>query len=150
MISANLFFSSVIVGSILSNFFISTKGMYINRTFLNMPLSIAINSIDYTLDDSKSDKITIDERKIYYFNVEKVKYNINKYLKSSFKNNIDSYLIGFNFYKKESESLVLNNISPNLFKVRLKVNYYKYFNFDSSISFYIKDMEIEKYEWKIN
>lgn len=146
MISVNLFFSMTIIGTILSTFSISTKGMYINRTFLNIPLSIFENSIDNISKSELNDEVTLDNRKEYYFNTERVIYNVNSYLKTSFKNNLDSYLIGFKFLKVDGNSVSLNEINPNKVDIRLKANYYKFFNFDSSLSFSIEREDIDYYE----
>ncbi len=40
MMLTPLFYCSIILVSGISTFFLGTQGMYVNRTFLNMPISL--------------------------------------------------------------------------------------------------------------
>lgn len=131
---APLFFVASISISSFTSFFLSTQGMYINRTFLNMPLSL------YEVNVKKKDND-------YYFDKTKLKTDILNYLSYSLKNRVDSYEIGMKFYSYSNNEWIENNEDYlNGVKIRFKCVYYRSFNIDSSLSFYIKEGELNKNE----
>lgn len=132
-----LFYSTIIVISALTSFFLSTQGMYVNRTFMNMPLSILESNVldkrELGIDVSSSDTY-------YYFDKTNLKSKVIDYLSSNLKGRVDKYELGIKYYKYQNNEFIESNEAYlNAVKLRFKCIYYKSFFVDSSLSFYIKE-----------
>lgn len=154
-----LFTSFAIIFSGLTCLMLSTQGMFINRTFLNMPLTVIENSVK---DKNKSENLNLSiikyddlltfaleerEEKNFYFDREELKNNVNNYLISNLKGKIDKYEIAFSFYDEEGGDFFETNVEdPTGVLIRFKCTYYRSFEIDTQISFYIVEKEIGDYE----
>lgn len=154
-----IFASFAIIVSGITCLMLGTQGMFINRTFLNMPLTVLENSV---IDKSKVetamevlryddlltfDELKVEEEKNFYFDKELVKQNVNEYLKLNLKDKISSYQIAFKFYEKEDGSFIESSIlEPTGVLIRFRCNYYESFQIDSEMSFYIEEKEMGSYE----
>ena len=90
-----IFASFAIIVSGITCLMLGTQGMFINRTFLNMPLTVLENSVidknkvETTMevlryDDLLTfDELEVEEEKNFYFDKELVKQNVNKFLSNS-------------------------------------------------------------------
>lgn len=139
-----LFYASIISISSLISFFLSTQGMYINRTFLNMPLSI----FEANVKNKEEEGIEVKrDENTYYFDKTSLNEDLIFYLNTTLKNRIDSYQLGVKYYLyNEGEFVESDSDYINAIKIRFKCVYYKNFSIDSSLSFYIKEGKTTKYE----
>ena len=165
MILTPLFYCSVILVSAISTFFLGTQGMYINRTFLNMPVSLFeanVISIGEENSDENPQSLGIvsriimgedeeegneSETRYYCFDKENLEKDIKTYLNINLKGKVDRYEIAMKYYIYENDKFIEDNSHEiNAVKIRFKCQYYKYFVFDESLSFYIKEFIEETYE----
>ena len=154
-----IFASFAIIVSGITCLMLGTQGMFINRTFLNMPLTVLENSV---IDKNKveatsevlryDDLLTFDEEILeeernFYFDKELVKQNVNECLKLNLEDKISSYQIAFKFYEEEDGSFVESStLEPIGVLIRFKCTYYESFQIDSQMSFYIEEKEMGSYE----
>ena len=131
-----IFASFAIIVSGMTCLMLGTQGMFINRTFLNMPLTVLENSV---IDKNKveatsevlryDDLLTFDEEILeeernFYFDKELVKQNVNEYLKLNLEDKISSYQIAFKFYEEEDGSFVESStLEPIGVLIRFKCTY---------------------------
>lgn len=162
-----ILFSFLIVTTFLSSFFISTRGMFINRTFLNMPLSLfeanvlEIGNEESELNDlNDSSLLRFNENSLlnlnneeeihFYFDKSGIENDVKNYLNMNLKGKINKYQIGFKYYiyNESSEINEYFGNNPTGVQIRFKANYYQNYGFDSYISFYIKEGVVNLNEWK--
>lgn len=165
MMLTPLFYCSVILVSGISTFFLGTQGMYVNRTFLNMPVSLFeanVISIGEENSDENPQSLGIvpriimgkdeeegneSETRYYCFDKENLEKDIKTYLNINLKGKVDRYEIAMKYYIYENDEFIEDNSHEiNAVKIRFKCQYYKYFVFDESLSFYIKEFIEETYE----
>ncbi len=157
-----MFFSLSILLSCLSGFVLSTQGMFIKRTFLNMPLSIFENNVlDQTKneDDINQKFITFEVNnfsllneefeinRIFYFDMINLKNDIIEYINYSLKNKINTYYFGIRFYEYDDGVFKESEEYPNGVKIRLVCNHHEMYNIDTSLSFFIEEGSVIEYEW---
>lgn len=136
MMNVPLFFASSITVTSLVCFSIGSQGMYVNRTFHNIPLTLLdVNVLKENVNPETPSVF------IYYFDKINVEKDIKNYLSSNLKNHVDSYQIKVKFYKYENNAFetCLEDEKSNALKVRFKCVYYQNFKVDSSLSFYIEE-----------
>ena len=167
MMLTPLIYCSIILVSSISTFFLGTQGMYVNRTFLNMPVSLfeanvisigegnsendpnVLNIIPRVIKgDDDSNKEENVKTRYYCFDKDNLENDIKNYLNVNLKGKVDSYQIALKYYIFENDEFIEDNSDEvNAVKIRFKCRYYKYFEFDENLSFYIKEFTEETYEW---
>ena len=131
-----IYFIDLIMITLISSFFVGTKGMHIKRIVTEIPTSLLANSI-VPIDDNE---------KFYpYFSIPMLKKNINSYLTKSLKNECNSYYINFSPYKvimvdnQETYYIDTSEYIKNV-QMHFRCNYFNNFNVD----FYMKFIVLEK------
>ncbi len=134
-------FVNVIFATICSMFFVANKGMFIKRTFLNIPLIVFNESI-----------IPIDENEDFnpHFDLDTLKENVIYFLNLNLKSQVDKYTISFYpyTYDEENEKYYLN-INNNIKNVQLHFvcKYFLTFKIDQYLCFSIKEKGVVKSEY---
>ncbi len=173
MMLAPIFFSAIVLISGMTCFFLGTQGMYVNRTFINMPISlfeanvVSISEIEsgITAENNSPFKIELiknniriisgdeeieEAERIYCFDKKSLEEDIKDYLNLNLKCKVNSYQIAIKYYIYENDAFIEDSsLTSNALKVRFKCRYYKYYEVDQSLSYYIKEGWEENYEWKI-
>ena len=95
MTMAVFHFVNVIFMTICSMVLVTTKGMFVKRTFLNIPLKVFNESV-----------VVIDENEDFnpHFDLDTLKENVIYFLNLSLKNHVDSYNISFYPYTYDEEN----------------------------------------------
>ena len=133
MMQVPLFFVSIITSTSLMIFNIGINGMYVNRTFLNIPLSLLDSNIVEEVNEEESNK------KYYYFNKETLNNDVKNYLSTNLKNKVKSYKISFKYFNYVDNKVVEEENKPNAIQIHFVSTYYMNFKFDSHLSFYINN-----------
>ncbi len=138
MMQVPLFFISIITSTSLMLFNIGINGMYVNRTFLNLPLSLLDSNI---IEETKEEEINGEtkESKYFYFNKETLNDDVKKYLSMNLKNKVKSYKISFKYFNYVDNKVEENEEKPNAIQIHFISTYYMNFNLDSHLSFYINN-----------
>lgn len=136
-----LLYVGTFIVTMLTTFFISINGMFINRTFYNTPLTIFENNV-LKLEG---------EDKLYCFDYVSLESSLKEYYSSNLKGKVNSYKIAFKYfdYDEESEEFTLNTDNkPEAVQLRFVCEYYFSNKVDGYLSFHIetKGGEVEKNE----
>lgn len=165
MMLTPLFYCSIILVSGISTFFLGTQGMYVNRTFLNMPISLfeanvisigeenndenlnTLNIIPQIINGEEEEEGNESGTRYYCFDRNNLEKDLKTYLNINLKGKVDSYEIAMKYYIYENDEFIEDNTEEaNAVKIRFRCSYYKYFEFDENLSFYIKEFIEETYE----
>ena len=133
MMQVPLFFVSIITSTSLMIFNIGINGMYVNRTFLNLPLSLLDSNIVEEANEEESNK------KYYYFNKETLNNDVKNYLSMNLKDKVKSYKISFKYFNYVDNKVVDTENKPNAIQLHFISTYYMDFKIDSHLSFYINN-----------
>ena len=142
MTMAVFHFVNVIFVAICSMFFVSTKGMFVKRTFLNIPLTIFNSSI-----------IPIDREENFnpHFDLDYLKENVIYYLNLNLKNQTYKYNISFfpYTYDEENEKYYLNLDEDSIKNVQIHFvcKYFLEFKVDQYLCYSIKEKGVFKSEY---
>ena len=138
MMQVPLFFVSIITSTSLMIFNIGINGMYVNRTFLNLPLSLLDSNI---IEETKEEAVDNETKtsKYYYFNKETLNDEVKKYLSMNLKNKVKSYKISFKYFNYVDNKVEDNDTKPNAIQIHFISTYYMNFKLDSHLSFYINN-----------
>ncbi len=134
MMQVPLFFVSIITSTSLMLFNIGINGMYVNRTFLNIPLSLLDSNIIEETKDSEG-----NSKKYYYFNKETLNNDVKNYLSMNLKNKVKSYKISFKYFNYVNDKVIEDENKPNAIQIHFISTYYMNFNIDSHLSFFINN-----------
>ncbi len=134
-------FVNTIFVTISMMFFISTKGMFIKRTFMNMPLIIFKSSI-----------IPIDKEENInpHFDLDVLKENVINYLNLNLKDEINTYKLSFFPYKKDiNNDKYYLEVEDNIKNIQIHfvINYFMNFEIDSYLCFELNEKGIIKSEY---
>lgn len=126
-----IFYVGTFVITMITTFFISLNGMFINRTFYNTPLVIFENNV-----------LKIDEEnKIYCFDYISLEDDLNTYYKANLKGKVNSYKIAFKYFDYDEENEEFNenlDNKPEAIKIRFVCQYYFNNKVDAYLSFHIE------------
>ncbi len=137
MMQIPLFFISIVTSTSLMFFNLGINGMYVNRTFLNIPLSLLdANIVKETIKSSENEE---NEQVIYYFNKDNLKEDVIKYLSMNLKNKVKSYQISFKYFSYKNSLVIDEEDKPNAIQIHFISTYYLNFKVDSHLSFYISE-----------
>ncbi|MFA7222861.1 MAG: hypothetical protein WC148_05025 [Bacilli bacterium] len=137
------YFINVIFLTICSSFFVGTKGMYIRRTIVNIPLSLFNDAV---IPINRNEEIDP------HFDLYRVEENVNNYLIKSLKNSCDKYLIDFFPYKEEivddktNYYIDLSDEIKNI-QIHFNCNYFVTFNIDTYVRVSINQKGVIKDEF---
>ena len=137
MMQIPLFFISIVTSTSLMLFNLGINGMYVNRTFLNLPLSLLDSNI--VKESNKSNEDQVKEEVIYYFNKDTLKEDVIKYLSMNLKNKVNSYKISFKYFSYKDNQVINDENKPNAIQIHFISTYYLNFKVDSHLSFYISE-----------
>ena len=137
MMQIPLFFISIVTSSSLMLFNLGINGMYVNRTFLNLPLSLLDSNI--VKESNKSNEDQTKEEVIYYFNKDTLKEDVIKYLSMNLQNKVNSYKISFKYFSYKDNQVINDENKPNAIQIHFISTYYLNFKVDSHLSFYISE-----------
>lgn|SRR5574344_565437 len=136
-------FINVIFITIVTTFFIGTKGMHIKRTVVDMPLTLFEEAI---VPINEAEEISP------HFDLNLVKQNVNHYLVTSLKDQCSKYLISFSPYKVVDENGVnkyyletseyIKNIQLHFF-----CNYFDNFDVDFYLRYALEEDGVIKNEY---
>ncbi|MDY2727551.1 MAG: hypothetical protein SOV26_00880 [Candidatus Onthovivens sp.] len=126
-----IIFSSMILISMLDLFIIGTRGAYVSRTFIDLPLTLVKSCVaTYEYEDETYayfDKPIFEEEVIHYLN-------------TNLKDEVDIYKISFFYYKMvENEYQYDLSNEPKNVQLHFNCNFYKTFEVNKYLTF-----EIEK------
>lgn len=137
MMQIPLFFISIVTSTSLMLFNLGINGMYVNRTFLNLPLSLLDSNIIKESNNSNEDQVK--EEVIYYFNKDTLKEDVIKYLSMNLQNKVNSYKISFKYFSYKDNQVINDENKPNAIQIHFISTYYLNFKVDSHLSFYISE-----------
>lgn len=134
-------FINVVFITITSMFFVSTKGMFVKRTFLNMPLYLFESSI-----------IPIDKEENInpHFDLDVVKEKVIYYLNLNLKNEVSNYKISFFPYiEDEKNNKYYINLEDNIKNIQIHFvsKYFLDFKVDAYLCFILKEKGVIKSEF---
>ncbi len=135
MMQVPLFFVSIITSSSLMIFNIGINGMYVNRTFLNLPLSLLDSNV---IEETKEGE-DVTSSKYYYFNKDTLNEDVKTYLSMNLKNKVKSYKISFKYFNYVDNKVIDDENKPNAIQIHFISTYYMNFKVDSHLSFYINN-----------
>ncbi len=165
MMLLTLLFSSIVLIGMVTCFFLGTQGMFIQRTFLNIPLALFEANVERIGEKDKIEEGEIlqyiepriiqgneeveDEvsQRLFKFKKENLEEDLLNYLKANLEHKVDSYKYAIKYYIYENDEFVEDTIDEaNAIKIRFRCEYYKNYAIDQNLSFYIQEAWSVSYE----
>jgi hypothetical protein len=141
MTMAVFHFVNVIFITICSMVLVTTKGMFVKRTFLNIPLKVFNKSV-----------VVIDENENFnpHFDLDTLKENVTYFLNLNLKNHVDHYNISFYPYSFDDENekyyINIGNDIKNV-QIHFICNYFLNFKVDQYLCFSLNEKGVIKSEY---